>query len=56
LENPVITTGPALASAGLDRKPFCGAHSVAFAEIFEEGLQVTMVEITSDVKERGPKG
>ena len=31
---------------------FAGPHSVASAEIFE-GHQVTMVEIMSDVKERG---
>ena len=35
---------------------FAGPHSVASAEIFEEGHQVIMVEIMSDMKERGGRG
>ena len=36
--------------------PFAGPHSVAWAEIFEEGHQVIKVEIMSDVKERCSEG
>jgi len=51
----VSNPGPALASAGPDWNNFAGPHSVARADIFEEGQQVIMVEIMSDVKERGQK-
>jgi len=34
---------------------FAELHSVAWAEIFVEGHQVMIIEIMSDVKERGPK-
>jgi len=48
-------TGPALASVGPDMKHFAGPHSAACAKVMEEGHQIIMIEIMSDVKERGPK-
>ena len=55
---PVIMSwsGPTLASAGSDWKHFCGAPRMGDAEIFEDGHQVIMIEIMSDVKEQSPKG
>jgi len=38
------------------RGPIGNTFAVACAEMFEEGHQVVMVEIMSDVEERGPRG
>jgi len=51
----MVHPGPALASAEPDWKHFCGAHSVACAEIFDGGHRVIKIEI-GDVKERGLMG
>jgi len=57
LYRSVVTNRAGLGNCGARLEAFLrGPISVACAEIFEEGHQVIMVEIMSDVKERDLKG